>query len=258
MVNQSQSSSMLMALMDLKTGLTLTLLQSNLQKQGLYSSNSTSLTMAHHRKHPEDFVDLDAYGENNCTIELSDLEVVIDWVLYEITPHSKEINANKLMLLGHSRGGGVVILKAAEEQRVKAIATWASVAECKTPWGGWSEEKMNEWKQTGVQHYLNSRTKQQMPLKYQLYEDYINHNERLDILKAINSLNIPVLICHGTKDEAVPVAKAHQLKEAQPDAELFLVDSDHVFGRKHPWTEPSLPEPMQQIVDKTISFFHKW
>jgi uncharacterized protein len=204
---------------------------------------------------PEDFVDLEAYGNNNYTTELDDLQVVINWTLDVKNPNAKNIDPEKLFLIGHSRGGGIVIIKAAEDVRVQAIATWASVAACKTPWGTWNEEKMNEWKQTGVQYYSNARTKQQMPLYYQLYEDYKANRKRLDILQALKNMPIPVLICHGTKDEAVPVEQARLLQHAKPGAELFLIESDHVFGRKHPWTADHLPEAMQQVVDKTIGFF---
>lgn len=204
---------------------------------------------------PEDFVDLEAYGNNNYTKELSDLQRVIDWAFSKENPANSFIDPNKLFLIGHSRGGGIVLLKAAEEKRIKAVATWASVAECKTPWGSWTPERIEHWKETGVDHYTNSRTKQQMPLYYQLYEDYQANQERLNIVKAISGLSIPILICHGTNDEAVSVEKAYQLKQALAHAELFLVESDHVFGRKHPWTESHLPEAMQAVVDKTISFF---
>lgn len=206
-------------------------------------------------QHPEEFVDLVAYGNNNYTKELHDLQVIIDWALDKNNLHSKAIDANKVFLIGHSRGGGIIILKAAEEKRIKAIATWASVAECKTPWGSWHEEKIKEWNQTGVQHYLNGRTKQQMPLYYQLYEDYCNNAGRLNIQKAMSGLSVPLLICHGTKDEAVPVEKAYELKKAKPDAELFLIESGHVFGRKHPWAEDHLPGAMQEVANKTIQFF---
>ncbi len=213
-----------------------------------FSHNGTSM------EHTEDFVDLDAYAENNYTKELYDLQMVIDWALDKSNKHAAAIDTKHLMLIGHSRGGGIVILKAAEEKNIKAIATWASVSECKTPWGKWDEEKMNEWKATGVQYTLNSRTKQQMPLHYQLYEDYVQHADKLDIIKAISGLTIPVLICHGTEDEGVPIAHAFTLNEANPTAELFTVASDHVFGRKHPWLEGSLPAPMQEVVKGTIEF----
>jgi dienelactone hydrolase len=204
---------------------------------------------------PKDFVDPEAYGNNNYTKELTDLQVVIDWSLSDSNPHSAAIDKTKIYLIGHSRGGGVVLIKGGEENRIKAIATWASVSECKTPWGSWSQERIQHWKETGVDYYINSRTKQQLPLYYQLYEDFQNNKERLNIIHALKKLNVPLLICHGTEDEAVPVANAHLLHQAASNAELFLVPSDHVFGRKHPWTEKFLPEAMQAVVRKTIDFF---
>jgi len=204
---------------------------------------------------PEDFVDLEAFGNNNYTKELADLQTVIDWALRDENPHHAAIDKNHLYLIGHSRGGGIVLLKAAEEKRVKAVATWASVAECKTPWGSWPQERIQRWKETGVDYYTNSRTKQQMPLYYQLYQDYQANKERLDVLKAAASPTIPLLICHGTKDEAVPVEKAYKLKEAAKDAELFLIESDHVFGRGHPWPHHNLPQAAQEVVNETSRFF---
>lgn len=96
-----------------------------------------------------------------------------------------------------------------------------------------------------------------MPLYFQLYEDFQQHKERFDILRAVNGLTIPLLICHGTRDEAVPVEKAYQLKAAATQAELFITGADHVFGREHPWPHHYLPQPMQDVVNKTINFFTK-
>ena len=66
-----------------------------------------------------------------------------------------------------------------------------------------------------------------------------------------------MLLCHGTKDPAVPVAEAYRLQEALPGALLFLVESDHVFGRRHPAISDQLPEPMQVVLTKTISFLQE-
>lgn len=205
-------------------------------------------------EHPDEFHDLEAYGNDNYIIQLDDLKSVIDWTVNENNEHNKHIDEHKLFLLGHSKGGGIVLLKAAEDIRVKGVVTWASVSECNTPWGNWPEEKMNQWKVDGVQYLENKRTGQQMPLYYQLYETYQEHIHRLDIEEAVKSLKIPLLICHGKDDPAVSVDKAYELHHWYPDAELFLVSSDHVFGRKHPWQEEWLPEPMQEVVDKSVSF----
>lgn len=213
-----------------------------------FSHNGTTL------QQPEDFADLEAYSENNYTKELDDLGAVINWVTSPDNPHSAAIDATNICLLGHSRGGGIAILKAAEDSRIAKLVTWASVSECKTPWGSWPSERLAKWEEEGVTYMENSRTKQQMPLKYQLYLDYQNNTPRLDIQKAMSGLQMPVLICHGTADTSVSVSKAYDLNSWNNNSVLVLTDSDHVFGRKHPWTEPILPTAMQEVVYKTIQF----
>lgn len=206
---------------------------------------------------PEEFVDGEAYGNNNYTKELYDLQTVIDWTLGTANPHAAAIDPGGVYLIGHSMGGGIALLKGPEEARVRAIATWASIGECKTPWGTWPPQRIEEWRTTGVQYTTNSRTGQNLPLYYQLYEDYQQHKDRLDIHAAVKKLTIPLLICHGTHDEAVSIIHAYELHRLAPHARLMENDSDHVFGRRHPWTEPHLPAPMQQVVDETIRFFRE-
>jgi len=215
-----------------------------------FSHNGTSV------RHPEEFVNLEAFGNNNYTKQLEDLKRVIDWVIEPANEHAAAIDPANLYLVGHSMGGGISILYASEDKRINKLSTWAAISECKTPWGNWSPEKIRDWQTAGVEFYNNSRTQQQMPLYYQLYEDFQEHAARLDIKKAIASLKIPLLICHGTLDTSVSLDKAEELLAAQPDATLFTVESDHVFGRKHPWPGKELPAPMQAVVNRTISFFN--
>lgn len=206
---------------------------------------------------PEDFTNLEAFGNNNYSRQLADLERVVDWVCDPGNENRQHIDGGQISLIGHSMGGGIAILQAAADPRIKKLITWASISECKTPWGSWPEEKMQQWKETGVAFYPNVRTGQQMPMYYQLYEDFINNREILDIQKAITRLSIPILICHGREDPAVPLSSAEQLKFCQPAAELFISSGDHVFGRKHPWTENKLPSDMQVVVDKSLGFLKK-
>lgn len=203
---------------------------------------------------PEEFVDLEAFGNNNYTKQLADLEMVVDWVCDKEDPNKAVFDTGHISLIGHSMGGGVAILYAAEDKRIKKLVTWAAISECKTPWGNWPGARMEEWKQAGVQYYTNTRTGQRLPLYYQLFLDFMHNEERLNIERAIRELNIPILICHGTSDISVPVEKAHQLKEWQPAAELFTLDTNHVFDRVHPWQKAYLPEAMDIILRKTISF----
>ena len=77
---------------------------------------------------PIDFSDLDAFAENNYTKELDDLQSVIDSILDEGT-FDEEINKEDVSLIGHSRGGGIVTIKASEETRITKLITWASVCD---------------------------------------------------------------------------------------------------------------------------------
>lgn len=203
---------------------------------------------------PGDFVDLEAFGNNNYTKQLADLKRVTDWICDKDDPNKLVFDTANICLIGHSMGGGISVLFAAEDSRIKKLVTWAAISECKTPWGSWPAAKMEEWQQTGVQFYTNTRTGQLLPLYYQLYLDYINNSERLSIENAIKGLSIPVLICHGTNDISVPVEKAYELKEWQPAAELFTLETNHVFDRVHPWQKAYLPEAMDSVLQKTISF----
>jgi len=214
-----------------------------------FSHNGTS------PEFPEDFVDLEAFGNNNYTKQLEDLQIITNWICNTDHLYLKGTNRNKIYLIGHSMGGGMSILHAANDKRIQKLATWALIAACKTPWGKWDAQRLNLWKIKGVDYYTNGRTKQELPLYYQLYQDYVQHEEEYDIPTKLSTLTIPVLICQGTKDNAVTLDNALLLHQSLPKAVLITIDSDHVFGRTHPWLSDQLPEATKRIVDETIKFF---
>jgi uncharacterized protein len=200
---------------------------------------------------PTDFADLEAFGHNNFSIELDDLGKVIDWTLSDRTL-STEIDPERLYLLGHSRGGGITILKAGEDSRVKKVVTWASVAE----FGRfWSPEVLAQWKADGVMHIDNSRTNQRMPMYYSTYENFYANEARLDIPAAMARLSIPAMIAHGTDDVVVDFSAAEKLASLNPKATLLpVLGGNHTFNARHPWPENTLPEPSASVVRATLGF----
>ena len=205
-------------------------------------------------KQPMDFPDLEAFGNNNYTKELDDLETVIDWV-FENDDIKKTGNLNNITLIGHSRGGGIVSIKAEEDARVKNIISLAGVCdfEKRTATTG----DLEQWKKEGVKYVLNGRTKQQMPHYYQFYEDFMAHQERLTIKRAVSNLKIPHLIIHGNADTSVSIDEAKKLHEWNPNSKLEIIDgTNHVFGTSHPWKLNQLPESLKNAVNISIDFIN--
>ena len=205
-----------------------------------------------------DLEDLEAFGRNNFSLELDDLGQVLDALFAPGTTPvpPAELDVTRVFLLGHSRGGGLVLLKAAEDPRVAALATWAAIADVNQRWPA---AVLAEWQRTGVLHVPNARTGQQLPLHYQIVEDYYANRLRLDIAHNVRRhLRQPLLAVHGEQDETVAVDAAHLLKKLKPDTELLLVPgATHMFGGAHPWPHAHLPEPARAVVAGTVAFFRR-
>ena len=207
-------------------------------------------------KQPIDFPDLEAFGNNNYMVELDDLESVINWIS-TTTKFKNEIDTNNISLIGHSRGGAIAIIKAAEDSRIKKLVTWAAVCDLNRTMFHEGAE-LNKWKEDGVLYILNGRTKQKMPHYIQFYHNYSKNKERLDVKKAVKQLSIPQLIVHGEGDLAVPVIHAENLHQWNPASELMLLPkANHVFGASQPWLKDKLPEDFSIVLKKTINFIHK-
>ncbi|PJB13683.1 MAG: alpha/beta hydrolase [Flavobacteriales bacterium CG_4_9_14_3_um_filter_40_17] len=201
---------------------------------------------------PLEFGDLEAFGQNNFIKELDDLDSVIHWVKME-SGFKNERNINNLTLIGHSRGGGVVALKASENQQVTKLITWAAVSDFESRFP--KAEQLEIWKKQKVVFVENARTKQQMPHYYQFYENFQANKERLNIQSAVRNMDKPFLILHGAEDMVVPIKDAKNLRDWSKQGSLKLIgQGNHVFGGKHPYTEKTLPKPFEILVNNSIDF----
>jgi pimeloyl-ACP methyl ester carboxylesterase len=194
------------------------------------------------------FVDLKAFGNNNFCKELDDLGFVLDWV------EENFINV-EIYLFGHSRGGGITMLKTAEENRISKVVSWASPSDFtnRIP-----EERIAIWKEKGVAFIYNGRTKQNMPMYFQFYENSKAKKDRIDIKKAVVKMNIPQLIVHGSDDPTVKLEEAENLKKWNPDAQLHIIKgADHVLGAFHPYDLQEFPAYLREAIDETMAFLKK-
>lgn len=201
-----------------------------------------------------DFPDLDAFGNNNYSKELDDLKTVIDWV-YSCSDINTIADINNLSIIGHSRGGGIVSIKAEEDTRIKKLITLAGVCDFAKRTATIGD--LESWKEDGVKYVLNGRTQQQMPHYYQFYEDFKANEKRLNIKRAVSNLKIPHLIIHGDADTSVFINEAEKLHEWNPNSKLQIIEgANHVFGAQHPWNTNLLPEHLNMVVQKIITFLN--
>lgn len=203
-------------------------------------------------ENPIDFPDLKAFGNNNYTKELDDLNDVMDWVENNFK-NNLHVNTDQICLVGHSRGGGIAILKASEDKRITKLITLASISDFgkRTATIG----DLKEWREEGVKYILNGRTKQQMPHYYQFYEDFKANEKRLHIISAIKRIEIPILIIHGDKDTSVSINEAKELHQWNRSSQLEIIEgADHVFNTKHPWKKNELSSELKSVVKSAINF----
>ena len=207
-------------------------------------------------KNPIDFPDLEAFAQNNFTKELDDLEDIINFIS-ATDNFGNEINSNTISLIAHSRGAGIILIKASEEPRIKNVITWAGVSDFKERFQIGSSQ-FNDWKEKGITYIENSRTKQLMPHYFQFFQDFSANENRLTIKLAVKKLNIPLLVVQGSDDTTVIEAEASLLHQWSPKSELEIIkNGDHSFGTIHPWKERELPKNLNKVVEKSISFLKK-
>jgi uncharacterized protein len=195
-----------------------------------------------------DFTLPDRFGHNTFSTELRDVQLIVDALArgrLEVAPPSS------LGLVGHSRGGGIAVLEAAQDPRIGALVTWAAISTVQR----WPAEQRRSWREAGRTDVQNARTGQVLPLYTDVLDDIERNASELDIETAAGRVAVPWLIIHGVEDESVRYAEAERLKAAntRPATRLLPVEGGgHTFGAVHPWRSAT-PE-LDIVFDATLSW----
>lgn len=198
---------------------------------------------------PKDVTDMDAFASNTVSKELFDLNAVLDFI------EQAYGSGTKVNLIGHSRGGGLSIIEAANDLRINKLITWSAIADFNSLW---KKEQEAEWKKTGKIFVTNARTKEQMPLNVTLLEDMEENADTLNIVDAAKRINIPWLIIHGDDDVNVPFETAQTLAEANPGSRLVKIEgANHVYGATQPYTNETLPPLLFKVCEKVLTFINE-
>jgi len=199
---------------------------------------------------PIDFPDLEAFGRNTYSFELNDLTGIIDET-YRII-HQECALEIPIFLVGHSRGGGIVTLAAANNPKIDKIVSWAGISDIASRFP--SGEKLEDWRQLGVLYVENQRTKQAMPHYFSFYEDFKQNEAALSIEKAAKDLQIPFKQIHGDMDLSVSISEGQNLANWTTTDLSIIKGADHTFGAQHPWNQESLPEDLLKVIKITLLF----
>ena len=196
-------------------------------------------------ENPIDFPDPESFSQNTYTKELSDNERIIHLV--------KAIAGDeaKIYLIGHSRGAGIVLLQS-QRPDIHGIAAWAPISNIERRFNN-----IDEWKRDGVRLQKNGRTKQELPMKFEIYEDFITNKERLDIERHCLSSSTPTIVIHGKDDTSVLPAESEQIANWLKIEPIIIEGAQHTFNSSHPWEQKELPAALLEVCELTLDFFQQ-
>jgi dipeptidyl aminopeptidase/acylaminoacyl peptidase len=198
-----------------------------------------------------EFVWPERFGRNTFSAELADLGRVVDGLAAGELATAKP---SAIGVVGHSRGGGMAVLQAAQDPRIRALVTWAAISSVDR----WTDPaELAAWRERGRIDVVNARTGQVLPLYVGMLDDIERGKTGvLDIRRAAAELTVPWLLIHGTADTSVKIEEADQLAAAarrESFRALRLEGAGHTFGAVHPW-KGSTPE-LDAAVSETVGWF---
>lgn len=199
-------------------------------------------------QNPSDVSDMDSFAANTISKEMLDVDLVIKYAV-------ENLKVDSVFLIGHSRGGGLAILQAANNPYVKGLITWSAISAFNTLW---NKEQEDDWRKDGKIEVINARTKEKMPLNLTLLEDFEANQQQFDILANAKRINIPWLIVQGGEDINVPFEHAQKLNGTNLNSRLVKIEgANHVYGASHPFEKETLPIQLLQVCEKSLMFLNE-
>jgi len=226
--------------------------------QSLSRSGFVTLSFNHAlcgvRENPYQITDPLGFSNNSTTQELKDWDLILDSVLTGNLPYSGRIKLHALGIVGHSRGGSYGILLSSRFRQIQTVVAWGAIETFQR----FSPEAQRRWRQDGLIEVGNEDSEKRLGLKVAALDALEQNYDRLDVLRSMRGLSIPVLLLHGRVDQTVSVAEAYKLWECA-DHHLcrfhIIENAGHTFKTRHPFTSPS--QPLMEAVSCTISWLER-
>jgi len=203
--------------------------------------------------HGNRITEFEKFEHNTFRQELSDLTTVLDAITSgEIG--SSRIDPARIVLFGHSRGGGIAIVSTAEDTRVRSLVTWSAIS----TFDRWTDHQKKIWRSRGYLPLARDSTISPLRLGVKLLEEYEQHRQELGIVEAARKIRVPWLIVHGKNDLTVQPREAEILFQAadRTMTDLFLVDTaGHLFNAASRSADGY--RTLDHVLERTIDWLHQ-
>lgn len=202
---------------------------------------------------PKKFSEREKFSVNTISRELEDVDEILNSTeanYFSDVP----IDVNNIGIVGHSRGGGVAIIKAKEDKRIKAVSGWSTISH----FDRYTEEQKRRWREKGYVELPSMNALSIFRMTTAFIDDLDNNAQRLDIISAVEQLHKPFLIIQGTADVPVPKREAEELYTVADKSLteiVFLEGAGHMYGARHPYKKES--PNMTRVLELTSTWFHK-
>ncbi len=199
----------------------------------------------------DSFDEPERFAVNTPGREADDVAAVLDAVADGSLDDA--LDPDRIGLLGHSRGGGVVLLAAARDPRVRAVVTWASIARFDRT----TDRAKEEWRRRGYREIPNLRTGEILREDVSVLEDLERNRDTYDLEAACRRMKAPLLAVHGERDEAVDCGEAENLAAwaGEEGRALVVAKAGHTFGAVQPWAGPTAA--WEAAVEATVREFRE-
>jgi dipeptidyl aminopeptidase/acylaminoacyl peptidase len=174
------------------------------------------------------------FENQNIETQLKDLKNLIE----AMKKSEKDMNLDKLGIVGHSRGGELALIFAAENKNIKCVATWSSPAGIMELWSPALLSELYERKYVILDNLKITLRNFKLDLKY-------------DLRKIVKKIKCPVLVIGCENDDVVPPSQAKKIYNmlSSKNKKMCIIKSDHYF---------TTLEAQSKVIKLTLNWFKKW
>ena len=157
-------------------------------------------------------------------------------IRYAINFLKKNYSFKKLILIGHSTGAIDAALYAYRDKRIDKLVLMGSVSNLDEAvrYDFTDKQVRNFWLKGFVTYNEPGNWTHRKKINKAFYDEFF----KLNIPRDIKKFKKPILIIHGTKDEAIPFDKdpkeIYKLAN-RPKKLVYIKDADHSFKKKKHW-----------------------